>query len=65
MYAQRNGMSVDFHEKGHMTNSSLIIKRAKPHHSGIYECQISSTDVYTYRVRLNVLRKYIMTNEYD
>lgn len=57
MYAPHSEMSVDFQEKGHMTNSTLIIKRAQPHHSGIYECQISSTDVYTYHVRLNVLKQ--------
>lgn len=36
----------------------LVIKQAKPRHSGSYECQISAKIVYTHYVYLKVLGKY-------
>ncbi|XP_052101382.1 roundabout homolog 2-like [Mytilus californianus] len=60
MYAPNPEMSVDFVRSGRITNNTLIIKRVKPSHSGTYECQISSANIYTYHVTLEVLntRRY-------
>lgn len=38
-----------------LTQWDLIIKRAQPRHSGMYECQISAKNVYTHYVNLKVL----------
>lgn len=38
-----------------LTQWDLIIKRAQPRHSGMYECQISAKNVYTHYVYLKVL----------
>lgn len=43
------------------TQYDLSIKRAQPRHSGKYECQISSSDVYVHHVNLKVLGKYLQT----
>jgi hypothetical protein len=59
MYAPNDEMSIDYHEKKSITNINLIIKQAKPLHSGTYECQISAALVYTYHVQLTVLSKYL------
>ncbi|CAC5378255.1 unnamed protein product [Mytilus coruscus] len=57
MYAPNEEMSIDYHENDPITTSiNLIIKQAKPSHSGTYECQISAAEVYTYHVNLTVLR---------
>jgi hypothetical protein len=40
-----------------LTQWDLIIKRAQPRHSGMYECQISAKNVYTHYVNLKVLGK--------
>lgn len=58
MYAPNDEMSVDFQQNGRYTNNTLIIKHAQPSHSGTYECQISSSIIYTYHVQLTVLSKY-------
>lgn len=55
MYAPNDEMSIDYHESDSITNINLIIKQAKPSHSGTYECQISAALVYTYHVNLTVL----------
>ncbi|XP_056020489.1 uncharacterized protein LOC125652343 isoform X2 [Ostrea edulis] len=60
MYADIEEMSVDvsrFH-KFDRVQTDLIIKHAQPRHSGLYECQISSTKFYNYSVQLNVLDTY-------
>lgn len=56
MYAPNDEMSVDFQQNGRYTNNTLIIKHAQPSHSGTYECQISSSIIYTYHVQLTVLK---------
>lgn len=35
---------------------NLLIKNVQPKHAGVYECQISSTGIYTHYVALNVLK---------
>lgn len=55
MYAPNEEMSVDYQENGRLTNNTLIIKHAQPSHSGTYECQISSSSVFTYHIKLTVL----------
>lgn len=60
MYAEIEEMSVDVTRlpKYDRVQTDLIIKHAQPSHSGLYECQISSTKIYNYIVQLNVLGKY-------
>lgn len=58
-FDQREDLSVNYkdlkdQEKG-LSQWDLIIKQAKPRHSGMYECQISSKKVYTHYVYLKVL----------
>ncbi|XP_078313358.1 neurotrimin-like isoform X1 [Crassostrea virginica] len=57
MYAEIEEMSVDVtrYPKYDRVQTDLIIKHAQPTHSGLYECQISSTKIYNYIVQLNVL----------
>lgn len=57
MYAEIEEMSVDVTRlpKYDRVQTDLIIKHAQPSHSGLYECQISSTKIYNYIVQLNVL----------
>lgn len=60
-FDQREDLSVNYkdlkdQEKG-LSQWDLIIKQAKPRHSGMYECQISSKKVYTHYVYLKVLGK--------
>lgn len=59
MYAEIEEMSVDVTRlpKYDRVQTDLIIKHAQPSHSGLYECQISSTKIYNYIVQLNVLGK--------
>lgn len=65
MYAEIEEMSVDVtrYPKYDRVQTDLIIKHAQPTHSGLYECQISSTKIYNYIVQLNVLGKYIFQVE--
>ena len=42
-----------------LTQWDLIIKHAKPRHTGMYECQISAKNVYTHYVYLKVIGKFI------
>ncbi|XP_060591281.1 zwei Ig domain protein zig-8-like isoform X2 [Ruditapes philippinarum] len=39
---------------------NLLIKNVQPKHAGVYECQISSTGIYTRYVALNVLKSPVV-----
>ena len=59
MYAQNKEMSIDYVKMSEArTKWNLVIKRAQPHHSGIYECQISAANPLTYRIFLRVLSMF-------
>lgn len=43
-----------------VTQWNLEIKNVDMDHAGLYECQISSTESYTFNITLNVLSKYTL-----
>ncbi|XP_071167887.1 zwei Ig domain protein zig-8-like isoform X1 [Mytilus edulis] len=45
-----------------LTQWDLIIKHAKPRHTGMYECQISAKNVYTHYVYLKVIDTPLVVN---
>ncbi|KAL3866923.1 hypothetical protein ACJMK2_044170 [Sinanodonta woodiana] len=55
-FAPEDEMSVDYKYISRTESHwDLTIKNVKPHHAGLYECQISSSTLFTHYVRLNVI----------
>lgn len=62
-FSPDEGMSVD-HSQITRTSSSwdLLIKSVKPHHAGVYECQVTSNHLIAQLITLNVIGMYICLN---
>ncbi|KAK3578277.1 hypothetical protein CHS0354_010478 [Potamilus streckersoni] len=55
-FAPEDEMSVDYKYISRTESHwDLTIKNVKPHHAGLYECQITSSTLFTHYVRLNVI----------
>lgn len=55
MYAPNDEMSIDYQETERTTTVNLVIKKTKPSHTGIYECQLISSEIKLRHVNLTVL----------
>jgi hypothetical protein len=57
MYAPNEEMSIDYQETEHRTQVNLVIKKTRPSHAGMYECQLISSEIELHYVKLTVLGK--------
>lgn len=57
MYAPNEEMSIDYQETEHRTQVNLVIKKTRPSHAGMYECQLISSEIELHYVKLTVLSK--------
>ena len=57
-FSQDDEMSVDHSELTRDSSTwDLLIKNVKPHHAGVYECQVTANQLIAQYVTLNVIGK--------
>ncbi|XP_045216757.1 uncharacterized protein LOC123566576 isoform X2 [Mercenaria mercenaria] len=57
-FSPDDGMSVDHSQVTRSSSSwDLLIKSVKPHHAGVYECQVTSNHLIAQYITLNVIER--------
>lgn len=59
-FSQDDEMSVDHSQLTRDSSTwDLLIKNVKPHHAGVYECQVTANHLIAQYVTLNVVGKQV------